>query len=152
MYNNVRKNLFTNTYGSNASYSPHFLKLRQKNEVKSKEKEKKFYKSVFPKITIEKDKKKEAKNFASIKGISISIQTYNNYMVNYQSLMKYPPNNYYSTERLNHFVPYKMIKNTNLNKKRDYYSTFNSFDSFYKNNPALTLNNIESKIFISSKA
>ena len=151
MYNNVRKNLFTNTYGSNASYSPHFLKLRQKNEVKSKEKEKKFYKSVFPKITIEKDKKKEAKNFASIKGISISIQTYNNYMVNYQSLMKYPPNNYYSTERLNHFVPYKMIKNTNLNKKRDYYSTFNSFDSFYKNNPALTLNNIESKKILNQK-
>ena len=151
MYNNFRKNLFTKKNESNASYSTHFLNLRQKNGIKSKEKEKKFYQSIFPKITVEKDKKNETKNAASIKGISISIKTYNNYMVNYQSLMKYPPNNYYSTERLNHFIPYKIIKNTNLNKKRDYYSTFNSFDSLYKNNTALTLNNIDSKKILNQK-
>jgi len=151
MYNNFRKNIFLNAFESNASYSPHFLKLRQKNEIKSKEKEKKFYKSIFPKLTIEKDKKKETKNFSSIKGISISIQTYNNYMVNYQSLMKYPPNKYYSTERINHFIPYKIIKNTNLNKKRDYYSTLNSFDSLYSNKPTLSLGNIDSKKILNQK-
>ena len=151
MHNNYRKNLFKNAYESNGTYSPYFLKLRQKNEVKSKEKEKKFYQNVFPKITSEKIKKNKTKIFSSIKGISISIQTYNNYMVNYQNLMKYPPNNYYSTERLNHFIPYKIIKNTNLNKKRDYYSTFNSFDSLYKNKTALTLNNIDSKKIMNQK-
>lgn len=152
MYNNFRKNLFTNNaHESNYLYSPHLLKLRQKNGIKSKEKEKKFYQDVFPKITIEKDKSKESKNFTSMKGISISIQTYNNYMVNYQSLMKYPPKNYYSTDRINHYIPYKMIKNTNLNKKRDYYSTFNSLDSFFKNKPTLTLDNNDSKKILNQK-
>ena len=151
MHNNYRKNLFKNAYESNGTYSPYFLKLRQKNEVKSKEKEKKFYQNVFPKITSEKVKKNKTKIFSSIKGISISIQTYNNYMVNYQNLMKYPPNNYYSTERLNQFIPYKIINNTNLNKKRDYYSTFNSFDYLYKNKQELTLNSYDSQKILNQK-
>ena len=103
-------------------------------EIKSLEKEQKFFNEIFPKIFTEKNNKikKVSENSISrldkkIKGISLSVQTYNKYMVKYQNLLKYPSSNYYSTEKLKNFIPFNMLKNTNLNKKKNFYSTFNDF-------------------------
>ena len=59
-------------------------------------------------------------------------------MGSYKDILKFPPNDYYSTERIRHFIPFKMLKNTNLNKKKDFYSTFNSFNTC--SNRILSLN------------
>ena len=61
-------------------------------------------------------------------------------MANYESILKHPSNSYYSTERLNSFVPFKMINNVNLNTRKIFLSTSNSFKSIYKN---LSFNNQE---------
>ena len=105
----------------------------KKVEFKSIEKEQKFFKDVFPKILAENQKsKKNAENTVTkveqkVKGISLSVQKYNKYMINYKNLLKYPSSNYYSTERIKNYIPYNMIKDTNLNKKQKFYSTFNDF-------------------------
>ena len=109
-------------------------KKNQNKELKSSEKEKKFYKEVFPRIITEnlnsikipdnnilfEDKK--------IKGISLSVKTYNKYMVKYNDLLKYPSNDFYLTDRIKNYIPFNMLKNINLNKKSNFYSTFNDFD------------------------
>ena len=117
------------------SYNPSFSVITKykKLEFKSIEKEQKFFKDVFPKILAENQKSnKNAENTVSkveqkVKGISLSVQKYNKYMINYKNLLKYPSSNYYSTERIKNFIPYNMIKDTNLNKKQKFYSTFNDF-------------------------
>ena len=126
------KNLNDNELESdNPSLS--ILTKYKKLEFKSTEKEQKFFKEVFPKILAEnKGSKKNAENTVTkveqkVKGISLSVQRYNKYMINYKNLLKYPSSNYYSTQRIKNYIPYNMIKGTNLNKKQRFYSTLNDF-------------------------
>ena len=119
-----------NILKSNNSQSKIHFNTYQKKEMKSLEKEQQFFKEVFPKVFTDKNDK--ATNNISrvgkkIKGISLSVQSYNKYMINYKNLLKHPSNNFYSTERLKDYIPFSMIKNTNLNKKRLFNSTFNDF-------------------------
>lgn len=115
------------------NHSSTFYPKTKKLEFKSIEKEQNFFKKEFPKIFTEiSKKKKEPENSVSkveqkVKEISLSVQSYNKYMVNYKNLLKYPPNNYYSTSRIKDYIPFNMIKNTNLNKRNNLYSTLNDF-------------------------
>ena len=111
-----------------------------RNELKSIEKEKKFFKEVFPRIfsgNNTKSKKPEEHTVPGldkkVKHISLSVQTYNKYMVNYKNLLKFPSNHFYCTERLRNFVPYSMLKDVNLNKKKNFYLTLNDFRSLQCN-------------------
>ena len=104
-------------------------------ELKSLEKEQRFFKDVFPKIFTEVKKSKKIQENPvylvgkKIKGISLSALSYNNYMTNYKNLLKYPSNYYYSTERLKNYIPFKMLDNANLNNKKNFYSTYNDFNN-----------------------
>ena len=114
-------------------------------EIKSLEKEQKFFNENFPKILSKKYNKVKtiSDNLdKKIKGISLSVKTYNKYMIKYQNLLKYPSSNYYSTEKIKNFIPFKLLKNTNLNKKNNLYSTFNDFG---KINQILTYNSDNTK-------
>ena len=134
-----------------------------KKEMKSYEKEQKFFKEIFPKIFNNKIKKvsDNLRLDKKIKGISLSVQTYNKYMVKYQNLLKYPSNNYYSTEKIKNFISYKMIKNTNLNRNnlystltdfsKDKFLTFNIDNNINNNNPILNHNKYISKTIYGNK-
>ena len=114
-----------NNSGSNISF-----KFPQKKEMKSSEKEQKFLKEVFPKVFASKSDRTEnnvSKAGKKIKGISLSVQSYNKYMIKYKNLLKYPSSNFYSTNRIKDYIPFSMIENTNLNKKSLFNSTFNDF-------------------------
>ena len=105
----------------NKSLSNGFTNNYQKKEMKSVEKEQKFLKQFFPKVFT--DKINKITNNASrlgkkIKGMSLSAESYNKYMINYKNLLKHPTNNFYSTEKIKDYIPFSMIKNANLNKKR----------------------------------
>ena len=121
---NISRN-FSNLKDSSSSIT---CNMHSKKEMKSTEKEQKFFKEIFPKVLANKIKRvsDNLRLDKKIKGISLSVQTYNKYMVKYRNLLKYPSNNYYSTEKIKNFIPYKMIKNTNLNR-RNFYSTISDF-------------------------
>ena len=146
---------------NNNSTSYQISKLKQKNEVKSVEKEKKFFKSVFPKIIAERNRNRNSKHIVTefdkkVKGISLKVKTYNKYMRSYEDIVKYPSKSYYSTERLNQFVPYSMLNNVNLNRKNFFYSTFNTFKSYFKNKKFLTftqnkIHTLNQKLMLLSK-
>ena len=113
--------------------SSSLLTNNKKLEFKSQGKEQKFFKEVFPKILSDNQKSKKNHEHTvsrveqKVKGISLSVHRYNKYMVNYKNLLKYPSNNYYSTARIKNYISYNMIKNTNLNKKKNFYCTLNDF-------------------------
>ena len=58
----------------------------------------------------------------------ITLSYYNKYIDTYTKKLKYPPNNYYSTDKINHSIPFKDLNDINLNKKLNFLSTFNVFD------------------------
>ena len=127
--------------------NPNNNKFLQKSrkEVKSQEKEQKFFRNIFPKIITERNKNEiehtVSKVEKKVKQISLLVESFNNYMGSYKNILKYPPNDYYSTERIRHFIPFKILRNTNLNKKKDFYSTFNSFN-ICSNRNFLSLNDV----------
>ena len=133
---NIKFSQFHNRNKIELKISPLLSFTNKKNpkELKSVEKEQKFFKEVFPRIFSDKKEKSKKPEEHSVpgldkkvKGISLSEQTYNKYMGNYKNLLKYPSNNFYSTERLRNFVPYAMLKDINLNKKKNFYLTLNDF-------------------------
>jgi len=69
----------------------------------------------------------------------IMLSYYNKYINDYTKKLKYPPNNFYSTDKINHCIPFKDLNDINLNKKLNFFSTFNLFDldkktSIFKSN------------------
>ena len=129
---NVKLQQSHNNLQLNISPLTSFFNKKHKMQIKSQDKEQKFFKEVFPRIFSGKKTKKTEEHTVSgldkkVKGISLSVQTYNKYMVNYQNLLKFPTNHYYSTDRLKNFIPFTMLNNTNLNKKKNFYLTLNDF-------------------------
>ena len=126
----------------------YLLNKNQNKELKSLEKEKKFYKEAFPRIITENLNSKIIPNNnvlledKKVKAISLSVNTYNKYMIKYKDLLKYPSNDFYLTARIKNYIPFNMLKNINLNKKSNYYSLFNDFDK--KNILHLKLDNSNS--------
>ena len=132
---------------TNPNNNKNSFRQRSRKVIKSQEKEQKFFRNIFPKIITERSKNEVehtvSKVDKKVKEISLSVESFNNYMGSYKDILKYPPNDYYSTERIRHFIPFKMLKNVNLNKKKDFYSTFNSFNT-YSNRKILSLNDSNS--------
>ena len=128
---------------TNSNNNKNSFRYKSKKVIKSQEKEQKFFRNIFPKIITERNKMEiehtVSKVEKKVKEISLSVESFNNYMGSYKDILKYPPNDYYSTERIRHFIPFKMLRNTNLNKKKDFYSTFNSFNTS-SNRQFLSLN------------
>ena len=128
---------------TNPNNNKNSFRQRTRKVIKSQEKEQKFFRNIFPKIITERSKNEVehtvSKVDKKVKEISLSVESFNNYMGSYKDILKYPPNDYYSTERIRHFIPFKMLKNVNLNKKKDFYSTFNSFNTC-SNRQVLSLN------------
>ena len=129
---NVKLQQPHNNLQLNISPLTSFFNKKHKMQIKSQDKEQKFFKEVFPRIFSGKKTKTSEEHTVSsldkkVKGISLSVQTYNRYMVNYQNLLKFPTNHYYSTERLKNFIPFTMLNNTNLNKKNNFYLSLNDF-------------------------
>jgi hypothetical protein len=156
---NIKFSQFHNRNKIELKISPLLSFTNKKNpkELKSAEKEQKFFKEVFPRIFSgkkEKSKKPEEHSVPGlekkVKGISLSVQTYNKYMGNYKNLLKYPSNHFYSTERLRNFVPYAMLKDINLNKKKNFYLTLNDFRSSQYNVNNNTNDNYSGSINVSS--
>jgi len=143
-------NFFSNPLSiqiTNPNNNKNSFRQRSRKVIKSQEKEQKFFRNIFPKIITERSKNEVehtvSKVDKKVKEISLSVESFNNYMGSYKDILKYPPNDYYSTERIRHFIPFKMLKNVNLNKKKDFYSTFNSFNT-YSNRKILSLNDSNS--------
>jgi hypothetical protein len=128
---------------TNPNNNKNSFRHKSKKVIKSHEKEQKFFRNIFPKIITERNKMEiehtVSKVEKKVKEISLSVESFNNYMGSYKDILKYPLNDYYSTERIRHFIPFKMLRNTNLNKKKDFYSTFNSFNTS-SNRQFLSLN------------
>ena len=127
---NIKSQQRNNTKKLELKISPliTFSNKINRNELKSIDKEQIFFKEVFPRIFSgkkSKTKKPEEHTVSGldkkVKHISLSEKAYNKYMVNYNNLLKFPSNNFYCTERLRNFVSYKMLKDTNLNKKKNLY-------------------------------
>ena len=88
------------------------------------------YKNKLPKIIIENNNASRNDHFVSqqdrkVKNITLS--DYNKYIKNYTKTLKYPSSNYYSTDKLKHFVSYNYLNNINLNKL-NFLSTFSEFN------------------------
>ena len=89
------------------------------------------YKYKLPKIIIDNNNSKRNDHYASeedrrVKNITLT--NYNKYIKDYTNSLKYPLSNYYSTDKLKHSIAFKILNNTNLNKKINFLSTFNEFN------------------------
>jgi len=133
---------------TNPNNSKNSFRNKSKKVFKSQEKEQKFFRNIFPRIITDRSKNElehtVSKVEKKVKEISLSVESFNNYMGSYKDILKYPPKDYYSTERIGHFIPFKMLRNSNLNKNRDFYSTFSSFNTC--SNRQFLLSNESNKI------
>ena len=115
----------------------------------------KNYKNRLPQIIIENNNTKKNDHFVSeedrrVKKITLS--HYNSYLKEYTKTLKFPTSSYYSTDKLKHSVPFKDLKNINLNKKINFIQTFSLFNlnkktsifrtNINNNNAILSRNNL----------
>ena len=89
------------------------------------------YKNKLPKLIIENNNISRNDHFVSEqdrKVKNITLANYNKYIKNYTKTLKYPSNNFYSTDKLKHFVSFNYLNNINLNKKPNFLTTFSEFN------------------------
>ena len=89
------------------------------------------YKNKLPKLIIENNNASRNDHFVSeqdrkVKNITLS--NYNKYIKSYTKTLKHPSSNFYSTDKLKHFVSFNYLNNINLNKKPNFLTTFSEFN------------------------